>query len=488
MTEPLADIDDPDPEALLPDNADADALPPPDNADADALPLDEPEPALAWSSDGTVPGTATAMDPEPGSPGHPEPGVLARRLPALRAAGYRRFLAGVFVSNIGSWMQTTAIGWLVLQLTNSPGLLGLATAAGTFPTLFLSVFAGVLADRVDRRRVLVATSLASAVVAGALAALVLTEHIAYWQILLLAVVAGTAQALATPASQALVSSLVGRDAVGNAVALNAAQFNLSRIVGPALAGAVIAAGGLWLAIGANMVSYLALALVLATLPTVHPATIVRAEAGLWSNLLDGIRYTRHSGPVAVLVALAAVPALFLLNYLVLLPVYARDVLDIGAAGLGLLTAGVGVGALVGAVLVAVLRPSGGSGRLLLLGLAGASAALVVFAFSRFVPLSIVSLAVLGAFQVSYYTTTNTLIQVIVPARLRGRVLSLYILTSWGFMPIGNLLAGIIAERFGATVALAGGGLVTLAVVGLVALTQPSLRTLRADGAAGAAAA
>jgi predicted MFS family arabinose efflux permease len=160
-------------------------------------------------------------------------------------------------------------------------------------------------------------------------------------------------------------------------------------------------------------------------------------------------------------------------------VYARDVLGIGAPGLGLLTAGVGVGALSGALGVAVLRPSGGSGRLLLAGLTVSSTALIVFAVSRWVPLSLVALAVLGAAQVAYYTTTSTLIQMLVPPRLRGRVSSLYVLTSLGVIPFGNLLAGFVAERFDPTVALAGGGLATLLVVALVVVRFPEIRRVEA---------
>jgi MFS family permease len=175
-----------------------------------------------------------------------------------------------------------------------------------------------------------------------------------------------------------------------------------------------------------------------------------------------------------------VPALFVLNYLVLMPVYARDVLEIGAPGLGILTAGVGAGALTGALGVAVLRPSGGSGGLLLMGLTLSSTALIVFAVSRWLPLSLVALAVLGAAQVAYYATTNTLIQVLVPARLRGRVMSLYILTSLGVIPFGNLLAGLVAQSLGPTAALAGGGLLTLLAVLGVAAAFPELRRLRAE--------
>jgi MFS family permease len=290
-----------------------------------------------------------------------------------------------------------------------------------------------------------------------------------------------------PTFQAIVSTLVPPSAIGNAVALNAAQFNLSRILGPVAAGGAIAAGGLALAFWANTLALLAVAVVLARLALVRPAAADRAEASMWSNLVDGLRYVRAEPMVAVLLVLAAVPGVFMLNYLALLPVYARDILEIGAGGLGLLTAAIGIGALAGALGVAVLRPSGGSGRLLLIGLGVASLALVTFALSEVVVVSLVALAVLGASQVAYYATTNTLLQVLVPGRLRGRVMSLYILTSWGAIPIGNVLAGWVAEAYGAPVALAGGGVVTLVVGGAVAAWYVPIRRVRPAVAGGRAA-
>jgi MFS family permease len=398
----------------------------------------------------------------------------------LASPVYRRFIVGVFIGTIGSWMQTTAQGWLVLDLTNSPALLGVTSAIQSAPTLILSLLAGVLADRVDLRRMLVVTQSAGAVLAAILAILTMTHTIQLWHVLVIAALAGSAQAFGMPAFQAVVSTIVERHAIGNAIALNSAQFNLGRILGPAVAGIAIATGGLALAFWANALSFVVVAVIVALLPIRSPSAMLRAEASMWSNLVDGIDYLRREPVIRVLVVLAAVPALFVLNYLVLMPVYARDVLQIGAPGLGILTAGVGVGALTGALAVAVLRPSGGSGALLLLGLTVSSTALFVFAVSRWLPLSLVALAILGAAQVAYYATTNTLIQILVPARLRGRIMSLYILTSLGVIPFGNLLAGLVAQSFGPTVALAGGGLVTLVAVAAVALAFPALRRLRAE--------
>jgi MFS family permease len=208
----------------------------------------------------------------------------------------------------------------------------------------------------------------------------------------------------------------------------------------------------------------------------------RVEASMWANLLDGIRYVRAERTIAILVLLAAVPALFILNYLVLMPVFARDILGIGAPGLGLLNASLGIGALSGAIFVAVTRPGGGSGRLAIAGLGTASIGLIVFGLSTSLPLSCIALAVLGGSQVAYYATTNTLIQVLVSPRLRGRVLSLYVMTSLGVIPFGNLIAGAVAERFGAPLALAGGGTVTLIILAGVAIGFPALRQARPEHA------
>lgn len=397
---------------------------------------------------------------------------------------FRRFLVGAMVGSVGSWMQATAQGWLVLDLTNSPQALGIVSALGQLPILFLSVFAGVIADRVDRRLLLAGTQLFAAGVALALAVLATTGVVEFWQVGVLALLAGIAVAIQTPSYQAIVSTLVDRETVGSAVALNSAQFNLSRILGPSLAGAVIAAGGLHLAFWANALALLLVAGVFWTLRTASPVTVARAQASMWSNLLDGVRFVRARRVIAALVLLAGLPALLLLNYITLLPVFARDVLGIGAAGLGLLSASIGVGALTGALGMALLRPAGGGGRVLLGALAIAGLAETAFAFSPIVPLSMLALGILGCCQVTYYATTNTLVQVLVPPRLRGRVMSLYILTSTGLIPLGNLVAGAAAERTSPQLTLGAGAVLTTIGALAVAAAVPELRRMRTGGASG----
>jgi MFS family permease len=379
-------------------------------------------------------------------------------------------------------MQTTALGWLVLRLTDSPALLGLASFAGSAPTLLLALYAGVLADRVDRRRLLLSAQLVIGGLAALLALLATTGQVAFWQIVLIAFAAGCAQAIAMPTFQSLLPALVGRRALGNAIALNSAQFNLSRIIGPAIAGIVVGAVGESTNFWINAIGTTGFVLALRSIRLPAQETLVRAEAGLWSNLMDGLRYVLGQRTLVALLLLAGAPALFVLPYLTLMPVFARDVLDIGATGLGLLTAAIGVGALAGAVTVALLRPSGASARTMLVGLVAMAGTIALFSWSRDVAVSCVALAGLGASQVAYYTTTNTLVQLLSPARFRGRILSLYVLTSLGLLPIGSVVDGFLAQGIGAPQTLLIGAALTMVALAAILVWQPGLRTLRLDPA------
>ena len=429
---------------------------------------------------------AAPADPEqrPAEAAHPPiprglPGRIIESFPALGSPNYRRFLFASTILTVGSFMQQTAQGWLVLELTNSPGLLGLTGAVAGLPTLFLAAFAGVLVDRMDRKRLLVAGNLINATFALALAILATTGLVQFWHVLVLALFGGIALTIQMPAAQAVLSSLVDRTAIGNAVALNSAQYNAFRIFAPAVAGLFIAAGSLALGFWVNAIAMLTVAALNASLAIPRNRFVGIVRPAMWTELKDGVRYVGANRVLATIVLLPGVPALFVLNYITFFPIYARDILGVGPAGYGLLTGAIGVGAVIGAMSIAAFRPSGGSGRLVLGGLGIVGVALATFAVSRSLPLSMLALALLGTFQVSFYSTTNTLIQVLVPSRLRGRVLSLYLLTSIGLIPIGNLVAGAIAERLGVEVVLAAGGLITVAVVALVAFAEPEVARLRA---------
>jgi MFS family permease len=397
----------------------------------------------------------------------------------LRSPLYRRYLLAGMFGTVAAFMLQTAQGWLVLVLTNSPALLGLAGAVAGVPALVLAVFAGVVADRVDRRRLLIATNGGSAVLGLILAVLTTLGVVEYWHVLVLAFLMGVTFAFQMPASQALVSSIVDRSAIGNAVALNSAQYNLLRILAPGVAGLFIAAGSLALGFWVYVVALVVVVVLIYGLHVPETRPQVRVQAALWLDLQDGLRYVMADRVLGILVLLPAVPALLVLNYLTFIPLYARDILATGPAGLGLLTGAIGVGALAGALTLASRRPSGGSGRLVLGALGIVGAALMVFAVSRSLPVSMLALACMGMFQVAYYSTTNTLIQILVPARLRGRVLSLYFLTSIGVIPIANIVGGALAESLGVEVVLATGGLLTVLIVVAVALVEPRVGRLRA---------
>ncbi|HEY7827310.1 MAG TPA: MFS transporter [Candidatus Limnocylindrales bacterium] len=402
------------------------------------------------------------------------------RLPALASPAYRIFLGGTFISNIGSWMQVTALGWLVLRLTGSAGLLGLASFAGSAPALVLTLYAGVLADSIDQRRLLLATQVGLAIFAGTLAILVQVNAILFWQILLLAVLSGVANALAGPAYQAIIPALVDRSALGNAIALNSAQFNLARIIGPAVAGILIGLAGEAVSFWVNALSFLAVIVALIAIRMPTEQSIERSRAGLWANLGEGLGYVRRHRPLLALLVLSVAPAILVMPYLALMPIFANE-LGIGAAGLGLLTASVGVGALAGALVVAFRRRGGANGRTLAIGLVCMALSVTVFALSRVELVTCLALAVLGGAQVAYYTSTNTLIQLLSPGQLRGRIMSIYVLTSIGVSPLGSLLAGGVAQVAGAPATLAaGGGLTILALLGLMAW-YPDLWRLHVEG-------
>ena len=405
------------------------------------------------------------------------------RLPALASPTYRIFLAGTFISNIGTWMQVTSLGWLVLRLTGSAGLLGLASFVGSAPAIFLTLYAGALADSIDQRRLLLATQVGLAIFAGILAILVQTDSILFWEVLVLACLAGVANALAGPAFQSIIPALVGRQALGNAIALNSAQFNLARIVGPAIAGVLIGIAGEAPSFWLNAISFIAVIVALVAIRMPTESMVEQSRAGLWANLGEGFTYVRGRRPLLALLVLAMAPAVFILPYLTLLPIFA-DSLGIGAAGLGLLTASIGVGALTGALAgalaVAFRRRAGANGRTLAIGLSMMALSVAVFSLSRIEVLTCVALAILGASQVAYYTSTNTLVQLLSPGRLRGRIISIYVLTSIGISPIGSLLAGGVAEVIGAPVTLAAGGLLTVVSLLLVAWWYPGLWRLHVE--------
>jgi MFS family permease len=389
-----------------------------------------------------------------------------RSLGALTHRNFRFFLLGQGVSLIGTWMQSVAQGWLVLTLTNSPFFVGLVAGLGSLGVLAFTLYAGVVADRRDKRRLVVLTQSLSMVLAFALAALVWTHVVTVWHVLALATMLGIVNAFDIPTRQAFMVELVGKEDLMSAIALNSSMFNAARIVGPAIAGALIGAVGVATCFALNGVSYVAViaGLVAMRLPRFEPRP---ATGSVWLGLREVVAFLRSDRRVETLVVLTAVLSVFGFPFLVMMPVFARDVLHVGAAGYGALTAAVGGGGMLGALVIAVnSRRIVRRGRLMAFGGVAFGLLVLSFAWSRSFVLSLVLLALAGCAMIVNNALTNTMLQTSVPDHLRGRVMGFYSFVFVGLAPLGAFQAGALAERFGAPWAVGTGGLIcALAVAG-----------------------
>ncbi len=396
----------------------------------------------------------------------------------LRSRNFRLFWTGAFVSNMGSWIQTIALNWLVLQLTNSPLALGVVSFAGTVPILAFSLVGGVYVDRTDRRRLLRITQSLLLVLAVVLAGLTWINLIRIEHIVAISLLTGIVTAMNAPAWQAFIVDLVDQSDLPTAIALNSTQFNLSRVVGPSLAGVLLATIGAAGCFFLNGLSFLA---VVGALVVIHPRQATRKVevGGLWKRLRAGLAYATRQPVVRPLILQTSILTIFGFPYALLMPVMAQQVLGLGASGYGAMMSATGLGAIVGSLSVATWGRRVARGRLLLVGELGFSACLVGFSLARSFVAAIACLGALGFGMIVYMTNANTAIQIVTPDELRGRVMSIWTLVSFGMTPVGSLLAGAIAERWGAPVALGLGGVVCALVGILTAAANPSLRRLPA---------
>jgi MFS family permease len=385
---------------------------------------------------------------------------------ALRALGhrnYRLFFGGQSVSLIGTWMTRVATSWLVYRLTHSPFLLGLVGFSGQIPAFLLGPFAGVWVDRWNRHRVLVVTQFLSMVQSFWLAVLALSGTITVWDIIGLSLFQGAINAFDMPARQAFVVQMVeAREDLANAIALNSSMVNGSRLVGPSLAGIVIAAAGEGYCFLMDGISYLAVIGSLLAM-RITSAQDRRARREVWLELKEGWHYVWQFAPIRAILFLLALISLVGMPYTVLMPIFAGSVLHGGPHALGFLMAASGVGALVGAVTLATRKTVLGLGRIIPLSAAIFGAALICFALSRFLWLSLLLMLVTGFGMMRQLASSNTILQTIVEEDKRGRVMSFYAMAFMGMAPFGSLLAGTAANRVGAPWTLALGG--ALCVVG-----------------------
>ena len=384
---------------------------------------------------------------------------------SLKHRNFRLYWTGQLVSLVGTWMQSVAQGWLVLTLTNSAFLLGLVSAIGSLPVLFLSLPGGVAADRVDKRALLIATQTTAMALAFMLAALTHFKVVQVWHIVALAAVGGSVFAFDAPARQAFTIELVGKEDLLNAIALNSAIFNAARILGPALAGILIGFIGMAGCFFINGISFLA---VILGLWLVRRERWTPKRAGsAWQEMRTGLSYVKDHPPIRSLITLVAVFSVFGMPYAIMMPIFARDILGVGARGLGFLMTASGIGALAGALGLAAFSRTRKRGRLVMTAGVVFSLALAGFSLSRNYTLSLAVLPLIGWSMVSQVATINTILQSTVPDELRGRVMSMFTFVFMGMMPFGSLLAGTTAQRFGAPATLMAGSSACLLAVGLI---------------------
>lgn len=396
-------------------------------------------------------------------------------LRALRSPNFRLFFGGQSVSLIGTWITRVATSWLVYRLTGSAAMLGIVGFAGQIPTFILAPFAGVWVDRLNRYRVLVATQVAAMVQSFALAALALSGHIKIWHVIALGAVQGVINALDTPARQALLVDLVeDREMLPNAIALNSSMVNGARLIGPSIAGIVIAAVGEGWCFLADGISYLA---VIASLLMMRftPRQAPRRDTNVMQELAEGFRYAFGFRPIRAVLLLLALVSLMGMPYTVLMPVIAAETLHGGPHTLGFLMGASGIGALCGALYLASRNSVLGLGRIVPLASALFGIGLFFFGLSRWEPLSMALMLATGAGFMVQMAASNTILQTIVREEMRGRVMAFYTMAFMGTAPFGSLLAGGLAARIGAPQTILFGGIACVLGAIVFGRVLPELR-------------
>jgi MFS family permease len=415
------------------------------------------------TSDLRPPASATSNVPEDmtGRPRRVATGGISFRktFSAFKHRNFRLYFSGQLISFTGTWMTTTAQGWLVYQLTGSKALLGVVAAAASAPMLFFATWGGWVADRYPKRSVIVCTQISSMILSLVLAALVWTKVVQPWQIILLAVLGGITMAFDMPARQSFVIEMTSREDLMNAISLNSSAFNCARIIGPSIAGLLMAHVGIALCFLFDGLSFIPVIAGLLLMRLPKKAVRIDSTAGPIGQALEGFRYVWTHRRVLTILSLFTVVGIFGWSYSVLMPAFAHDVLHLGANGYGLLMAGSGVGALAAALTVA------SAGHMLptrVMALGGVwifSVALVLFAFNKNLYVGVLLLAIVGFGVVLYFSTSNTVLQSIVPDEMRGRVMGIWALIFGGMIPLGSLEAGLMADFLGTPATMALGAVI-----------------------------
>jgi MFS family permease len=395
---------------------------------------------------------------------------------AMHHRNFQLYFGGQLISNIGTWMQIIAQGWVVYQIGHSELTLGLVAFASAIPTLVISPWGGVIVDRVSRRNLLIMTQSGAMFLAFALAILTFTNVVKEWHVILLAALLGVVNAFDAPARQAFVPEMVGKRDLPNAIALNSIMFNSARVIGPALAGLMLALIGAAWCFTINGISFFAviIGLLLMKLP---PHLSIQHSTSPWAQLVGGVQYAAGNREISALILLSLVFSIFGISYFTVLPAFVEKVLHQGAMAYGWVNAASGLGAVTGAFLLAHRMSNGRRGQLLVLTNIAFPLILIAFAFTTLYPLSLVLAYCLGTGFMVQFTTINTLLQTRVEDEFRGRVMGLYTLTFFGFAPFGNLLIGFLGEKMGLSFAITLFAISCLILSRIVLIKTPQVQTL-----------
>ncbi|HVU55447.1 MAG TPA: MFS transporter [Puia sp.] len=386
---------------------------------------------------------------------------------ALHSRNYRLYFYGQFVSLIGTWMQRTAVSWIVYTLTHSSFMLGLTFFAGQFPSFLLGLFGGVVSDRYDRFKVLLTTQVASLIQASILAVLILVGHYQVWELLALSVLLGCINAFDVPSRQSLVYEMVDdKTMIPNALALNSSMVNLARLIGPAIAGVVLEKLGAGACFLLNATSFIA---VIASLLRMKLKPYVPRPHGkkVWTDdLREGFIYLKRTPSIAKVILMLAVMSLLVIPYATMMPVYAKVIFHGDATTFGYIDSFIGLGAVTGALYLASLPPSANRKRILWMNTILFGLGLILFSHTTWFPLAMVFAMLSGFGMMAQTTVSNTIIQTTVAPAMRGRVISYFAMAYFGLQPLGSLLVGAISQYIGAPATLLAEGLAALAVVGI----------------------
>jgi MFS family permease len=407
---------------------------------------------------------------------------------ALRHRNFQLFFSGQLISLVGTWMQSVAQSWLVYRLTGSGLLLGAVGFASQIPVFLVAPIGGITADRSNRQHVVIATQTASMLLAFVLAALTLSGKVQVWHIFVLASLLGVVNAFDIPGRQAFLVDMVGKEDLMNAIALNSSMFNGARVIGPAVAGILVAKLGEGWCFFSNAVSYIAVIIGLLMMNVHAPARASKQTPPL-EHIIEGFQFVSRTAPIRALMLLLGLVSITGMPYVVLMPIFADRILrsggqelasllgstDLGAMRLGILMGATGIGALLGALTLAMRSGVKGLGRWITVCCAGFGLSLTLFAFSKSFWLSVILLLPVGYFIMLQMACSNTLIQVMVPDALRGRAMAVYSMMFMGMAPIGALLGGALADRLGAPMTVAIGGLASVAGAWWFGVQLPKIR-------------